>query len=528
MVGEESLTLSEAKAVKIQMPAWTDLLAGVSVALVLIPQSLAYAELAGMPAYRGLYAATLPPIFAAFFASSPYLQTGPVALTALLTAGALTSLALPATGEYVLMAILLALIVGVLRVAVGVLRAGGVAYLISQPVLIGFTAGAAVLIMASQLPAALGVQPPTADVLPAALWVLTHPERWHAASLFLSALTLALVFGSRKIHPLVPGVLLATVAGIAYARLIGYDAPVVGAILLEMPTLSLNLQWNSLPALVVPGLVIAIVGFVEPSSIARTYAARDRQAWDPNREFISQGVANVASAVAGGFPVGGSFSRSALNRMAGAKTRWSGFVTGVAVLAFLPFAFVLESLPKAVLGAIVIGAVVGLVRGRPFLEFWRLAKLQFLTACAAFALTLALSPRIEQAALISIAISIGIHLWRELRLDVQIWTEGDALHFKPYGVLWFATAARLEEFFLARLGQLNGIRQLVLHMGGLGRIDVTGALVLQELIRDAKKAGLAVQLEDLPPHARARLEKIMAEAEKVISKNGTNGAMNAD
>ncbi len=465
-----------------------------------------------MPAYRGLYAAAIPPIFAAFFASSPYLATGPTALTALLTAGALTSIALPASAEYVLLGILLALIVGAIRVAVGMLRAGGLAYLVSQPVVIGFTSGAAVLIMASQLPSVLGVKPPTADVLPAALWVLTHPEHWRAASLLLSAITLALVFGSRKINPLIPGVLLATVAGIAYVRVLGYDAPVIGAIPLEVPTLSLNLPWASLPALFIPGLMIAIIGFVESSSIARTYAALDRKMWNPNREFISQGVANIGSAIAGGFPVDGSFSRSALNRMAGARTRWSGLVAGVAALAFLPFAFVLESLPKAVLGAIVIGAVASLIRWRPFLEFWRLAKLQFLTAGAAFALTLALSPRIEQAALISILISIGIHLWRELRLDVQIWTEGDELHFKPYGVLWFATAARLEEFFLARLGQSDA-RRLVLHLGGLGRIDVTGALILRELIRDAKKAGLVVELRDVPPHAQNRVQIIMAETE---------------
>lgn len=501
-----------AEIIKLQSPAAADVIAGVSVALVLIPQSLAYAELAGMPAYRGLHAAALPPIFAAFFASSPYLQTGPVALTALLTAGALTTLALPASAEYVLLGILLALIVGAMRIAVGVLRAGGLAYLVSQPVLIGFTSGAAILIMASQLPAVLGVKPPTADVLPAALWALTHPERWHMASLLLSAITLALVFGSRKINPLIPGVLLATVAGIAYTRVVGYDAPVVGAIPLELPTLALNLPWTSLPVLVIPGLVIAIVGFVEPSSIARTYAALNRKTWNPNREFISQGVANVASAMAGGFPVGGSFSRSALNRTAGARTRWSGLITGVAVLVFLPFASVLESLPKAVLGAIVIVAVAGLLRWRPFLEFWRLAKLQFLTAGATFALTLALSPRIEQAALISILISIGIHLWRELRLDVQIWTEDDELHFKPYGVLWFATAARLEELFLARLGQSDA-RRLVLHLGGLGRIDVTGALTMRELIRDAKKAGLGVELRDVPPHAQNRVQIIMADAE---------------
>ena len=190
-----------------------DVIAGVSVALVLVPQSLAYAQLAGMPASRGYYAAVLPPIAAALLASSPYLQTGPVALTSLLAFGALSALATPGSDEYVALGILLALVVGVARLAVGLLRAGVVAYLVSQPMLLGFLPAAAILIVAAQLPTALGTSPPEGGVLRQAGWSLGHPADWDTTSLALSLATIVLVVGGWRLHRFFPGVLLAVGIG---------------------------------------------------------------------------------------------------------------------------------------------------------------------------------------------------------------------------------------------------------------------------------------------------------------------------
>ncbi|MBD0290728.1 MAG: SulP family inorganic anion transporter, partial [Thermoleophilia bacterium] len=326
-------------------------------ALVLLPQSLAYAQLAGMPSSRGLYAAALPPIVAALFASSPYLQTGPVAITSLLTFGALSSLAPPGSDDYVALGLVLALIVGVTRLVIGVARGGVVAYLMSQPVLLGFTTGASILIVASQLPTALGVQAPGDGVLERAAYSLAHVGAADVTAVLLAAATLALVVAAPRVHALFPGVLLAAAIGIVFSRLAGYEGEKVGSIPVERPPFSLGLGWDSLPDLLVPGVVIALVGFAEPAAIARTFAAAERRPWDPNREFVSQGAANIAAALSGGFPVGGSFSRSALNRLAGAQTRWSGAVTGLAVLVFLPFASLVAPLPQAVLAGIVVGAV---------------------------------------------------------------------------------------------------------------------------------------------------------------------------
>jgi SulP family sulfate permease len=468
-----------------------------SVALVLVPQSLAYAQLAGMPAYRGLYAAALPPITAALFASSPYLQTGPVALTSLLAFGVLSSLATPGSEEYVQLGILLALVVGAVRLTVGLVHAGVLAYLVSGPLLIGFVPAAALLIVATQLPAALGSTPDVEGVLDGALWVLTHPDSWSWSDVALMALTLTLMVLGRVVHRFFPSVLVAVAVALVYSAVADYQGATVGSIPRGLLGITTDLPWTEIPALLVGGVVIALVGFIEPSSIARTFAARDRQRWDANREFLGQGAANIAAGIAGGFPVGGSFSRSALNRAMGARTRWSGAVTGFAVLVFLPFARLLEGLPLAVLAAIVIGSVAPLVRPAPIVRLARFSRPQFLVAASVFVLTLALAPRVDLAVLIGIALAVLTHLWRELSLEVTSWVEGDTLHMRPRGVLWFGSAPRLEETFVERLGAHSSARRLVIHLDGVGRIDTTAALSLRTLARDAREAGLETEFADV-------------------------------
>jgi SulP family sulfate permease len=476
---------------------------------------MAYADLAGLPAHYGLYASALPPLAAAFFASSPYLQTGPVALTALLTLGALTPLAAVGSPEYIGLAALLALVVGLARVLVGVLKAGGVAYMMSQPVLMGFTAGAAILILSSQVPAAVGLSAmaPPGGVLQRAGWSLAHVGDWELAAVVLTVGTLGIISLGRRIHPLVPGVLIATVAALLYSTLAGYGGAVVGEVPAGLPSLRVDQPWRALPVLVVPGVVIALVGFAEAASISRTFAAQDRFRWDPDREFVSQGIANLASGLSGGFPVGGSFSRSSINRIAGARTRWSGAVTGLMVMAFLPFAWVLAPLPRAVLSAIIIAAVFRLVRLRAMVELWPLSKPQTATAWTTFGLTLLLAPRVDQAILVGVLLSLGIHAWREMSPRCESWVDGDVLHIRPQGVLWFGSAAALEEELVALLPLGDGPNSVQLHLRGLGRIDLSGALGLLQIMEDAAGAGVTVEFRDVPSHA----ERIMGR----VFRHGT-------
>jgi SulP family sulfate permease len=491
-----------------------DAVAGVTVAVVLIPQALAYAGVAGMPPITGLYAAALPPLAAALFASSPYLQTGPVAQTSLLTFGALASRAPAGTDEYVELGILLALVVGAVRVLLGVTRTGVVAHLMSEPMLMGFVPAGAILIVASQLPSALGAGSGS-GVLTAAIHALGEPGAWEREAVLIAIVTVAVVLGGRRIHRLFPGALVALVAGLAIGAGTGFGGTPVGDIPSGLPALSLDLPWNELPALLLPGAIIALVGFAEPASIARTYATRERQAWSADREFVSQGVANLASGLSGGYPVGGSLSRTSLNYIAGGKTRASGAITGLVVLSFLPFAAVLSALPKAVLAGIVISAVLGLMRLGRVATLWRVSRPQFLVAVATFALTLALAPHIERAVAIGVALSIAVHLARELSLQIDATVTSALLRIRPSGVVWFGNAQRLEDRISGLLQSNPEVRRLELVLGALGRIDVTGAIAIHNLIADAKAAGLEVGVTDVPPHARAMLDRYASHRERL-------------
>jgi SulP family sulfate permease len=485
-----------------------DSVAGLSVALVLIPQSLAYAELAGMPAHTGLYAAAAPPIAAALFAASPHLQTGPTAMTGLLTLGALSALAAPGDPVYVRLASLLALVVGAIRLAVGLLRWGAVAHLLSQTVLTGFTSGAALLIVASQLPVVVGASPPLDGVLASALWVAVRPGAWQWPAILLSGLTVLLVVGGRRVNPLFPGVLLAVALGAAFSLVMHYEGAVVGEAPAGLPSFSLELPWDQLPALALPGFVIALAGFAEPAAIARAYSVADHRPWKADREFLSQGAANLASGASGGFPVGGSFSRSALDRASGARTRWSSAITGLAVLMFLPFAGILSPLPSAVLGAIVLTSVLGLLQLRTIAWLWRLSKPQFWIAVVTLALTLLLSPHVERAVLLGTLLAVIIHLWRELPLDVREWEEEGTLHLRPIGVLWFGSAYTAEERFQQALDRHREAGRVIVHLNGLGRMDLPGALTIGRFLDDAREAGLETELADVPPQIERLVETV--------------------
>lgn len=490
-------------------PTRGDLLAGVSVALVLVPQSLAYAELAGVPPIHGVYAAALAPILGSLVGSSPYLQTGPVAMTSLLTFGALVSLAPSGTAEFASYAALLALVVGVTRLLVGLLRAGTIAYLMSQPVVSSFTVAGALLIISSQVPTLLGVEATSQNPVMAAGQALTDPGQWDLAAVAIGAGTVGAVLLGRRVHPLLPTVLVLSAAGVFLARLGIVDVAEVGDIPAGLPPFDVGLPWGSLPDLLVPGVVIALVGFAEAAAVSRRYAAQDRKRWSPDREFVGQGLANLGAGLFSGYPAGGSFSRSALNRMSGARTRWSGLVTGLVVLAALPAVSVLSQLPQAMLAAFVIAAVLGLLEVRPFVELWRFSRPQFVVALVTFVATIALAPRVERGVLVGVGVALGVHLWRELRVHVETWVREDTLHVRPSGVLYFASAPAVEAQVLALLVDNPAADRIVVHLDRLGRVDFSGVLVLRTLREEAGDANVEVAFTDVPRHARPLLQRAL-------------------
>lgn len=491
-------------------PTGHDALAGLSVALVLVPQSLAYAVLAGMPPAAGLVVGAVATLAAAPFVSSPYLQTGPVAITALLTFGGLAGLADPSTPRYVALAALLALLVGIVRLVIGATRAGALAYLMSQPVLAGFTPAAALVIAISQLPDMLGV---VADgrgpvrTLPAVVEV----GSWDPTTIALAVLTVAVLLGTRRFHALFPSVLVAVILGLVVAAAIGFEGATVGDIPSALPRLDLTLPWDEFPALAVPALVIALVGFAEPAAIARTYAQQTRTRWDADREFFGQGMANVASGLFGGFPAGGSFSRSAVAKDAGARTGWTGAVTGLLVLGASPFVGVFERLPSAVLAAVIFASVLSLMPPREMLQLRRWSRQQFVIALTTFVLTLALAPQIQYAILVGVGLSVGAHLRRELTVAAPSWVEGEVVHLRPLGVLYFGSAHRLEDQVTDLLSEHGDVDELVIHMDRLGRVDVTGALALRSLVEHLADVGVTARVVDLTPTSQKIVDRVLAD-----------------
>lgn len=482
-------------------------MAALTVALVLIPQSLAYAELAGMPVVTGLYTAVAATLGAGLIGSSRYLQTGPVALTSLLTLGALSSLSDAGSDVYVGHAALLAIVVGIVRVLLGLLRWGFVAYLMSQPVVAAFTVAASLLILASQVPALLDQPSESASPVVAAGRALSDPQDWHPPAVLIGLAMVAIILLGRRWSARFPGALLGGVGALLLSVAGLVSVTEVGAVPSGVPPLQLDLPWGDLPQLLLPGAVIALVGFAEAASISRRYATEDREAWDPDREFVGQGLANVAAGAFGGYPAGGSFSRSSLNRLSGAQTRWSGLLTGVVVLLFMPFASILSELPKAALAGLVVASVIPLLQIEPFRLAWRLSRPQFLVSVVTFVATLAFAPRVERGVLVGVGLSLAVHLWRELDIQLETWREGPVLHLRPRGVLYFGSAPALE----TEVGRLvtPDVTQVALHLERVGRVDATGALVLQSFVEDLRGAGTQVQVLGASPQAARLLDVVL-------------------
>lgn len=504
----------------LHLPGRGDAAAGISVALLLIPQSLAYAQLAGMPPVHGLYAAAAAPLLAALAGSSRYLQTGPVAMTSLLTLGALSPLAAPGSPQFVAYAALLAIVVGCVRIALGILRAGVFAYLLSEPAVNGFTVAGAMLIVASQIPPILDVPSTSNNPFTGAVGALSHTSVWDPAAVAVGLGTVLLLLLMRCAGPLFPGVPVVAGVGLLIGGLTAYPGALVGAIPTGMPRVSLDLAWAALPQLLIPGLVIAVIGFAEAVAISRRYAAQDRERWEPDRELLGQGLANLAAGFASGYPTGGSLSRSALNRAAGATSRWSGAITGALVLCALPVADVLAPLPRSVLAGLVVAATLPLLDLRVFSRHWRMSPLQACVAIATFLATLAFAPRIERGVLVGVGLAIGVHLWRELRVDLISQLDGTVLHLFPQGVLYYGSAPALEDRFVNVVAQHPEAKEIVVHLSGLGRIDLSGMMAVRSLVDTFE---MPVSITDVPAHGRRLVARLLPDT-CLLAAPDTRGA----
>jgi SulP family sulfate permease len=236
----------------------------------------------------------------------------------------------------------------------------------------------------------------------------------------------------------------------------------------------------------------------------------DTPRWNPDRELLAQGLTNVASGASGGFPVGASLSRSALNRALGGRTRFSGAVTGVSLLAFLPAAGLLAPLPRSVPAALVIVAVLQLADPRPLIKLGRSSRIQLGVALTALVLTIVLTPRLDYAIGISIVLAVVIHLWLETRVSLEIRQDGEDLTLRPAGVLWFASTFRFEERVYAAI-DASACETLVIRLDGLRRIDLTGARALLRCIDRAERKGMDARLDGVPGPAALLMGRLLSQ-----------------
>jgi SulP family sulfate permease len=484
-----------------------DLFAGLTVAVVAVPQSMAYALIAGLPVEYGLYASIVPTIVGCLWGSSAHLITGPTTTASLVVFSTLSPLAEPGGASYIQLALLLSLLVGLVKIVMGLARLGALLNFVSQAVLTGFTTGAAVLIAAKQLPGLLGLQIEKSVLFSDHLLnVLRHLHQIQPIPAMLGLGTILIIMAVKKVRPGWPGTLLAMgLAGglVALLRLDAHGVAVVGVIPSGLPPLS----WPTLETMhhfapLAPGaLAIALLGLVEAMSIARAIADATRQRLDVNQEFIGQGLANVAAALFSGYPGSGSFTRSAVNYRSGAKTPLSGIFSSLAVAVTLLLAAPLAAkLPMASLAGVLIVVAWEMVHPRAIARTVRSTRSDAAVLVVTFGCTLFLS--IEFAIYVGVLLSIGLYLAATSHPRIysvvpdlksgkmvgsaygDICCQMDIVHVE--GSIFFGSTAFVGDDLQRRLRNHPSTTHLLIRMHKVNNLDASGVHILEILLAELR------------------------------------------
>ena len=535
--------LSKPKTIK------ADIIAGVTVGFVIVPQSMAYAQLAGLGPQYGLYASFLPVLIGAIMGSSRQLSTGPVAVVSLLTAAALGEIVTDPS-SYAVYAALLALIVGLFQFSLGILRLGFVINFLSHPVVTGFTNAAAIIIGASQLPKVFGIRVINSNDTEWVSWCqpLSFIERMEnvdssglhticnadqsyetiarllEAALFythLPTLAMALmgVLGIvvlQRFFPRMPAILTVAVVSTAASFLIDYEA-MGGAIVNSIDIDGLfsfkvpSFDFNAMGTLFIYAITISLIGFMEAISVAKSMAATTKQRLDVNQELIGQGLSNIASSFFQGYAVSGSFSRSAVNLTAGAVTGFSSVVTAIIVgLTILWLTPLLYHLPQATLAAIILMSVVNLVHFSPLRHAWKVEKHDGWVGLLTFIMTLVFAPHLENGIAFGIIMSLGLFLYRTMEpnfteLSVQKGSiiasrfiddtaeVSNAVKIAKWsGSLYFANAAYFETKLLELISNNKELKYIIVDVASIVQVDASGEQVLRNLVESCSDSGVEI------------------------------------
>jgi sulfate permease, SulP family len=506
-----------------------DLTAGLTLAVMLVPQAMAYASLAGMPPITGLYASIVALLVYAWLGTSSHLSFGPVALVSLLTASALDPLARGETPRYLALAGTLALLVGAMHLLLAAVRAGTIVELISHPVIVGFTAAAGLIIGLSQMRDLTGVDAHRSERFAEGVAVaISSLQQAHPATLAIGVTGIVLLLVGRRVAPRIPMALV--VSAVAVLLAVALDLPsrgvaVVGDIPAGLPRPHLPVVgWEDVRALLPAAGIIAAISYAESVSIAKAIAARSRERLDTGRELLGSGAANIAAGLAGGFPVAGSFTRSAVVHDARARTQLAGVIAaGVVVLTLVVLTPVLEPLPRAVLASIVLVAVIGLIDVRAARATFQVDRADGMVLLVTFVATLALG--VELGLLTGVGVNLAAHVARGMRPALVILgrVPGTQLYRNveryptvtdPHGVvlrldgpLDFLSVEAVTGKLRRLAVEQPELSWLVLDASGVTGMDSSGVHALHELQEHLAEAGVTLHLCSLRGPQRDAIDR---------------------
>lgn len=512
-----------------------DLQAGITTAVMLIPQSMAYAMLAGLPPQIGLYASTVPLVLYALFGTSRQLAVGPVAVVSMMVAGALAGISAAASDPrvYVEMAILLMLLVGAVQLLMGLSRLGFLVNFLSHPVIVGFTFAAALIIGMSQLKHLLGIPSASGlqvhDVL-IAMASNIHDLHWPTFIIGMTAI--GLLIGLRRWRKTFPAAL--TVVALGTIGVWAFDLAEMGVKIVKdvpagLPTPSApSVSWNHVEMLLPTAIVISLVGFIESMAVAKAFASRNNYRIDANRELIALGLANLGGSLFRGYPVTGGFSRTAVNAQAGARTGMASIITAciVALTLFL-FTPLFYYLPQAVLAAIIIVAVLGLIDLKEAQRIFAVRGIDGILMAITFVATLVVG--IEEGIIVGVAASLATFVWRTTRPHVAILgrlpgtdtfrsikrhptalTESGIMIMRIDAPLYFGNVNFLQDTIsdLESAHRPTPHRVLIIDASSINDLDSSAADALLEIAKDHRSRGIALYFAGAKSHVRDVMQRV--------------------
>lgn len=508
-----------------------DVNAGLTVGIMLIPQGMAYAVLAGLPPVYGLYSSIVPLILYALFGTSRQLAVGPVAMISLLIVAGVGELAEAGSPRFIQLAVMTALGVGVLQLAMGILRMGFLVNFLSRPVLSGFTSAAALIIGASQLKNLLGLDlPRTNHVHRIVMGVVRHASEIDAVTTAIGVGSIAIIVALRKWKPTLPSALVVVVVGTLLTATLGLDergVAIVGDIPTGLPSFQpVELVFGDLRQLFPVILVIALVGYMESIAVAKAIAHKHNYQVDPNQELVGLGIANIGGAFFQAYPVTGGFSRTAVNDQAGARSGMASLVSaGVIALTVVFLTPYFYYLPMAVLASVIIVAVAGLFELHEMKELWRTDRRDLAMLAATFVATLALG--IEQGILVGVVLSLVVVIYSSARPhstelgrlgsttnfrninrypDARV--HDDVLVYRFDSHLYFANVEFFREDIEDHISQKGApLEHVILDASAMSSIDSTGVHALIQLISDLTDRGIRFSIAGAVGPVRDRLAR---------------------